>query len=1097
MSTSSLASPAASGETGAPPDAEARAAVAARLTETLFVEAGAGTGKTTSLVGRVTALVREGAEVRRIAAITFTEAAAAELRDRVRRALEVAVAAGEAPFDAPADTDDAALTTLHGFAQRILAEHPLEAGLPPFIEVLDEIQSALVFDERWQQFLDELLDDPSLETILLRGLASGLNLNGLRDIAVLLHDHRDRLDPAASAPPPPGAVNLIGVFDALRAAYDYQDACLTGDDLLAIHVAELREVAARLAASTDELETLEILASRRWTCAAGQRMNWRRADVDDVRAACDAAEAARQAVLATIRGDVLAHLLHALATFTLTTAAERRRAGRLDFHDLLVEARDLLRSRPEVRAALRQRYSHILVDEFQDTDPLQVELAVLIAANPSDIPPRWQDASVEPGRLFFVGDPKQSIYRFRRADIALFLEVQRRLAGRVYHLSANFRSVPGVIAWVNDVFWRLIGEGVEHAQAPYEPLLPVRSPLAGPLPPVVLLGEGVDAPLATVREREAVDLAEAVVRIVEQEGWPVADPDAAGGTRPARLSDVAVLLPTRTTLAQLEDAFDDAGIAYRVESSSLVWTTQEVRDLVAVLQAVDDPTDEVALVTALRSPALGCSDADLVEFRRSGGRWNLRAPCPEPLQRAGHPVCRAMGVLRGLHDGRWWDGVAGLVERVTRELRFFELALAHRRPRDRWRRLRFVIDQALAFEEAGGRNLRDFLAWAEHQADDRARVREPVVPETDDDAVRVLTVHGAKGLEFPIVMLAGLNRVGIGSPPRVLWDGDRPEARLFKGFETSGYAALYDAERDMAGHEQTRLLYVAATRARDHLVVSVHHKAGTSSQAAVLAGLCAEAPHLWRTLGPPLLRLQSPPAQRPPRPDPEVLAARQRWSARRDELLAVGRRAPTIAATAIAGPSEVAPADAALRVDGLDGPWRRGRAGTAVGRAVHAVLQVVDLANPDGLPGLAAAHAAAEGVAALAGQVEALTRAALGAPTVRAAARGRHWRELYVAAPVEGTLLEGFVDLVVEADDGSLVVVDHKTDAVRGESDIASAAARYRLQLGAYALALTATTGRPVSRAVLVFAAAGGREVDVGSLATAMADVRRHLAAAR
>ena len=205
---------------------------------------------------------------------------------------------------------------------------------------------------------------------------------------------------------------------------------------------------------------------------------------------------------------------------------------------------------------------------------------------------------------------------------------------------------------------------------------------------------------------------------------------------------------------------------YRVESSSLVWGTQEVRDLLAVLQAVDDPTDEVALVAALRSPALVCTDADLVEYRQAGGRWTVRAACPEVLG-TGHPVCRALDVLRGLHERRWWEGVGAIVERGARELRFFELAFAHPRPRDHWRRLRFVLDQALAFEEAGGRTLRQFVEWAEQQGADEARVREPVLADADDDAVRILTVHGAKGLEFPIVVLTGLNREGWGQAPLV------------------------------------------------------------------------------------------------------------------------------------------------------------------------------------------------------------------------------------------------------------------------------------------------------------------------------------------
>ncbi len=1084
------------------PDTEARDEIRTRLDATLFVEAGAGTGKTTALVARLVELVRSGTEMRRIAAITFTEAAAAELRDRVRRELEAAARAGEVPPGAVAEVDEAAISTLHSFAQRILAEHPLEAGLPPALEVLDEIQSELAFDERWHAFVDELLDDPSYETVLLRSLASGLRLEALRDVARLLHDHRDRIDAGAVPPARPRPVELDAVLAALSAAVDLRHHCVADDDHLAVHLEGLAGIAARLSRAEGDLEVLHVLEDAKWGCGHGQRPNWPSVDVDEVRTACAAADAARQELLARVHHDTVTHLLYALSRFTLTSAGERRQLGRLSFHDLLVEARDLLRSRADVRRALRQRYSHLLIDEFQDTDPLQVELAVLIAAPESEQSGPWSDVRTEPGRLFFVGDAKQSIYRFRRADISLFLDVRARVADAVLDLVANFRSAPGIVEWVNAVFGALIGEGVEGAQARYEPLLAVREPLDAAVP-VVLLGEGRDELVGAVREREAADIADAVHRIVEQEFWTVSDPAATDGRRPAQRRDIAVLLPTRTSLPQLEAAFEDADIPFRVESSSLVWSTQEVRDLLAVLQAVDDPTDEVALVAALRSPVLACTDADLLEFRQAGGRWNLRTPCPEALTTS-HPVCRAVDLLRDLHDRRWWEGVAGIVERVARELRFFELAFAHPRPRDHWRRLRFVLDQALAFEEAGGRTLRQFVEWAEQQSSDDARVREPVLADADDDAVRILTIHGAKGLEFPIVFLTGLNRQGWGSTPAVLWDDERPEGRLKRGFETLGYRALADAERAMAEHEQTRLLYVAATRARDHLLVSVHHRLGQTSQASRLGELCTTFPQLWRRLGPPLFRLSSPPAGRPPRPDPDERAARQRWAAERDERVAQGRRAPVMAATAVAeafrtptGEDDpAAPLGTIDEVPPEAPPWRKGRAGTAVGRAVHATLQTADLRTGEGIAVIASAQAAAEGVDAAAADIARLATAALRAPSIRAAVDGRHWRELYVAAPIGSTLVEGFVDLVAEAPDGSLVVIDYKTDQIRPDRDLDMLAARYRLQVAAYASVLEASLGRTVSRAVLVFLAGDeAHEREVPDLAGAMVEVRRHVAA--
>jgi ATP-dependent exoDNAse (exonuclease V) beta subunit len=1112
-------------------DVAAREAIAARLDETLFVEAGAGTGKTTALVGRVLALVERGAEMRGVAAITFTEAAAAELRDRIRRALEQAARDGRVPGEAVAQVDEAAISTLHAFAQRILAEHPLEAGLPPTFEVLDEIQASIEFDERWRDFLDRLLDSPSAEPALLRGFAMGLRLDAVRDVALALADHHDRVDGLALRPPPLGPVDPTALVEAMRSAAAFGAHCTGPDDRLAAHLDRLADLADRLDHATGEIELLHLVSTLpRLSFAQGQADNWG-CDIEEVRAACQAADDAKTALLAGTKEAVLAHLLAEVVAFTTAGAAERARSGRLAFHDLLVRARDLLRRHPEARAGLKDRFSHLLIDEFQDTDPLQIELAVLLASG--DAAAEWHELTPAPGRLFFVGDATQSIYRFRRADIGLFLRVRETLVDEPLQLTRNFRSVTGVLAWVNHVFTRLIGQGEAGAQAAFQPLVPARAALPGADgPPVVVLGGEQAGSISQVREQEAADIAATVERIVN-EAWPVSAPESPTGARPADLADIAILLPTRTSLPQLEAALDDADVPYRVESASLVWSTQEVRDLLAVLQAVDDPTDEVAIVAALRSPALACGDDDLFAYRQAGGRWSLAAPPPESLAPE-HPVVRGLATLADLHGRRWWLSPSALVERVIRELRLNELAFAHRRPRDHWRRLRWVLDQARAFEEAGGTTLRAFLVWAERQAADDARAREAVLPEADDAAVRILTVHGAKGLEFPVVVLAGLNRVANngGGGGRVLWsDEGMPEAKAGT-FQTAGFAARSEHERAMDRHEQLRLLYVAATRARDHLVVSLHRKPGERSQAAEVAKVIEDGPELWRTLEPPFaLTLQS--AVVPPRPDPDGAGRRREWDAARAARIAAGRRAPVRAATDIAAhavvsvPSAAEPAEAgrpdaerpdaqrpdaqppaggpappvllpAGREPDADAPpWRRGRAGTSIGRAVHAVLQSVDLATGDGAAAIARAQAAAEGVEGQAGEVERLAQAALASPAVRAATQARHWREVYVAAPVGEVVVEGFVDLLYETPEG-LVVVDYKTDAVRSDADIDAAVARYRLQAAAYALALERSLDRSVAGCTFVFLSGGrARQRDVADLAQAMAEVEGVIAAGR
>ena len=348
----------------------------------------------------------------------------------------------------------------------------------------------------------------------------------------------------------------------------------------------------------------------------------------------------------------LRQLATRIAEATAEAAQARRAEGKLEFHDLLVLARDLLTGAGHgaaVRDALHQQYRRLLLDEFQDTDPIQIELAVRIAAGRAGGAADWADVPVPPGRLFLVGDPKQSIYRFRRADIATYLRAQQRIGDPVI-LAANFRTTEPVLAWINHVFGQLIS-AEDGSQPAYIPLQACRAGRRRAGPAVVVLGAGIHPgkpSAAELRAREAADVARAVHAAIA-ERWQVADQrhPAGGPTGPCwrdvRLNDIAVLVPARTILPYLENALDAAGIAYRAEASSLVYRTREVRDLLMAARAADDPSDALALVTALRSPLFGCGDDDLWTWHHAGGRWNILAPVPEHIP-AGHPVLDAVSL---------------------------------------------------------------------------------------------------------------------------------------------------------------------------------------------------------------------------------------------------------------------------------------------------------------------------------------------------------------------------------------------------------------------------------------------------------------------
>ncbi len=1131
-----------------PRDARERERISKSLNETLFVEAGAGTGKTTSLVDRTMTLVTSGATILdRIAAITFTEAAAAELRDRIRNELESAAASEplsqevrERCVRGVEDLDQASIGTLHGFAGALLTERPLEAGLPPTFEVMDQIAADLEFQEVWRSWIDSALEGNVTAPTLSLALSLGLTPDHLHHVAVQFHKNYDLLvdAPLDDAPAPVGAV----VQELCEAGPELERLCgysrIGESDTLFNHVqrlvASIRRLAEMESGSPSAYRLLDrTLPIRKW---GGRQRDWD-ADPASGENACKSLKETlfgldERAVeeLAEVRLWALMPILRALRSLILSYAEDRRQRGRAGFHDLLVWARNLLRDDVAVRDHFRGRFSHILIDEAQDTDPLQTEIAMFLAedvsrtvarrkgdpcghtaedgerrtaarAVPTDClreeasnrPTNWDEIVPEVGKLFVVGDPKQSIYRFRRADVRQLNELRRVMQGETVQLVQNFRSQRPVLNWVNHLFSRWMQGG--GFQAEYVPLLQRwEAETAHPgAPGVWQLGDReVENAIDPVRRKEARGIAGLLAQIVEG-GWQILDTEATNVAgeeryRPARYSDICILMPTRTGLRMLEIALDEARVPYRLEGASLIFETQEVRDLLNCLRAIDDPADQVAIVAALRSPAFACSDIELLEFYEAGGRFDYLSE-RELLEGR---VAASLGALRRYHGQRTWSPIPLLIDSFIRERRLKEAAIDHPRTREVWRRYRFIVESARAFVEAGGNSLRGFLQWAARQAEEGARISETPAPESDEEAVRVMTIHGAKGLEFPVVVLTGLNSGRSSLADSVLFDRERGGVEVSIGragsrFTTAGYQPLAAIEGAMQEDEFVRLQYVAATRARDHLVISTYRtERDTTSAAAKIMDLMEGADDLWKkapTTTPSVpgscpgqaLSTSTGSGQAFPKdgiggvPDTpqreHSIDALERWRSNRETMLLRQGRPSSVSATALAGiaKEELGPTGAEF-----DEPWKRGRGGAPLGRAVHSVLQTIDLATGRGIDETAGAQAAAEGIPDRQAEVASLVAAAVESEIVkRAVASGRLWREVPAAVPVGVGVLQGYIDLLFE-EEGELVVVDYKTDAIDAD-ETEDAVDRYRLQAGAYALMVSQTTNMPVKAVVFLF----------------------------
>ena len=772
------------------------------------------------------------------------------------------------------------------------------------------------------------------------------------------------------------------------------DECFEDGDKLFLGIGRVREWLTRLEEAVDDLERLELLGQCPKLGNVGTMKNW--VDVASVKADAKDLVALAADLRDALVQSALDVVVAALAQAVLDEADRRRQDGSLQFQDLLVLARNVLRDSEAARMAAHQRYQRLLLDEFQDTDPLQIEIAVRIVAGADGGHARWQDCPVPAGSLFVVGDAKQSIYRFRRANIATFLEAQDVLAGeKPAVLSTNFRSHPAVLEWANTVFGRLI-VAEPGGQPPYQPLDPdpdrvVFHAHADDARVVVLGSEpvGVGLKADELREYEAQQVAGAIATLLRDAPAVEHRVDEHWESRPLTAADVCVLVPARTSLNELERALNAFNVPFRTEASSLVYRSDEVRDLLLTARAIDDPTDELALVEALRTPLFGCGDDDLVTWKAAGGRFSVFARTPDAVSDA-HPVAESLAFLKRMARQRSLVAPSELLAMIVTERRALEVATDSPQYRETWRRLRFVVDQARAWSEAEHGSLRDFLDWAMRQAEEEERANEIVLPEKDVQAIRILTVHAAKGLEFPVVVLSGMASSPMNSPGRLVWpDTGPPEVSVSTAARTAGWADASDRESWMLHLESLRLLYVAATRAESRLVVSLvrtHRPAGLSgdrrnwSRAELIAEAIEGAQCESWTLDPD--EVEPLPAIEQSIGSPMEW---DEWVVERDRARTAAKLREADSATDIAHGKVPLPEGIELPAGLLKEPrdlelpaWLKGRYGAAVGRAVHATLQTVDLVTGEGLDGIAEAQALAESVSDRLDSVRALARAGWG-----------------------------------------------------------------------------------------------------------------------
>lgn len=803
----------------------------------LVVEAGAGTGKTTLLIDRLMTLLVAN-DIAQLVAITFTEKAAGELAERLRRELEKRVLDGVKTTNihyskALAAIDNANLSTIHAFASSLLRIHPIDAGLDPDFEVIEPADEQELLDEALAEEMGrpDLARDAALQLLIELGAKMGK----IRLLFGALAENIDLVGDDFAVPSDEALFEMLDKIARQLREMDQraQEGGADMEDKAIVNIRQLSKSLSAIEGKGDWKRLYEwMLGVAGMRGGVGSAKSWRDQN-EGKQFKSDYAELKLSAQRAAdeVRGSVLCRTLNQLGRATRKVMQQKLERGVLTFDDLLVQSQKLLEN-PDVLEELQARFHYLLIDEFQDTDPIQARIALKLAGLTES---KTGGLQVPAGRLCVVGDPKQSIYRFRRADSRMFNKATEEIEqfGSRVRIIQNFRSATGLIEFVNCFFASIWPSGAEAGGVEYLPLVaePAR-PIGNPSPPVLFLTppEGathIEEIADVARRKEAVAIARTVHNAVEIEKWSVSRRKKVGSRelQPAEWGDIAILFPRTTGLDFYTEELEKLGIPFIIAGGKAAYRRQLAMDLVNVLTAIDNPADELAVIGAIRSSLLAVPDDEIAIWRDLSVEMNYITP-PDGIP--AH-INEALSLLRRLHRARASATPDKLIQIVLDETNARAALLCAPGGTLDEELLDIVLNQAKRWGVERGADLRGFrrrLSKLIEVGDDP----DAAPPPTAAGRIRLMTIHAAKGLEFPVVFLANPGAGG-GGNRSIKVIPDRLEGKLhiaFGGgtseeplFATPGFEAAQAEEDKELQAERVRLLYVAMTRACDHLVLPI------------------------------------------------------------------------------------------------------------------------------------------------------------------------------------------------------------------------------------------------------------------------------------
>jgi ATP-dependent helicase/nuclease subunit A len=1045
-----------------------------------FITAGAGAGKTKSIVDRIVRLVTDPDQSKRvkmseIVAVTFTNKAAAELRNRLRNRLlesEIRERLNPEQLDAAdlalTELDAAAVGTIHSFALRVLRQYPIEAKLPIGFSLIDTSEAKRSIRALSNNILTELYKTASREELGILE-KSRVTVKQMRELVNTLQEKQALFQNASIQ------VDGMNYFnDEIRAlvadakAWWSENKSSLSDprDLLTTKTeTALRAADAALSASPPDFKAaLEPFASlSRLQGSAEDKAKYKEF------------KALVMKRIAWLKASSLAELELLVRKWLIIAQKriddalnERRDKGEIDFNDTLLLAHGLIVSDRNVREDLFGKLKVYVVDEFQDTDPLQWDIVRALVSDSSD-----PEGIPIPGRLIVVGDPKQSIYRFRGADLDTFEKVktfaeQKWGADNVKHLTTNFRSRPSVLDFVHHLYNTRPG----ILGTNFEEMTPFSVDQTSPRV-FVLEGSGtkevneepaaVAATVSDVMSKAKIPLGENEDRSPEQ-------------TRPAQYSDIALLIPARTSLNEQLEVFEQSNIPYTSTDTAIVYARPAVRGLISAMRVLAGSTNGGDLWWALKSPLFGISDLEMLKhIKHTAKRWpvpialhSLNLDIPEQgSELAVRALNQLYSIWRDLRSAQPSEVLEVLYTRTKMQEALDQL----RTGRFENDCIRMVILHAKQWESTGGNGLVDYIDWLKQMEDEDTRENLPSLDNRGYDAVKISTIHAAKGLEYPVVILGGMWNVMMDKAPRIsLSSSGRLEFNLNEDTASYGFESeCRGRESELSEQERHRLLYVGATRAEHLLYVSNHHRGYKQTKSkeeeptlikcwAVLNhDAIVTAKHLGLAEG----------------ISPALGVSETSW--RHAPVVAIEsdlRKAEIKSAIAISqAESFIRPSDAGSRrnEDDITTP------ASAYGNAFHGLMEALAAVNFDKkwklLATKATILAAEHGVSDRVEDLKADALAVLESPLIKNAANAKFVRpEVPLLIARDGKMVKGVADLVYAMDSNSdLILIDYKTNEKLTQDKID----KYTIQLSEYEIVLEKAFGRKVSGKFLLHVSAG------------------------